>query len=64
MTLQESLKTRESSDGSNKLQMEMEHAEYTELTLDCLDLKAQEALLSPPHSGNKSISLIDLAFYL
>ncbi|XP_074527144.1 histone-lysine N-methyltransferase EHMT2-like isoform X2 [Halichoeres trimaculatus] len=27
------------------------HAEYTELTLDCLDLKAQEELLSPPQSG-------------
>lgn len=53
-------RTREPSDARNKLQMEMEpgdgsHVEYTELTLDCLDLKAQEALLSPPHSGNKSI---------
>lgn len=26
-------------------------AEYTELALDCLDLKAQEELLSPPLSG-------------
>lgn len=26
-------------------------AEYTELALDCLDLKAQEELLSPPPSG-------------
>lgn len=60
MTFQESLKASEPSDARNKLQMEMEpgdgsHVEYTELTLDCLDLKAQEALLSPPHSGNKSI---------
>ncbi|XP_070689889.1 histone-lysine N-methyltransferase EHMT1a isoform X2 [Pempheris klunzingeri] len=27
------------------------HVEYTELALDCLDLKAQEELLSPPLSG-------------
>ncbi|KAG7240049.1 hypothetical protein INR49_028052 [Caranx melampygus] len=27
------------------------HVEYTELALDCLDLKAQEELLSPPKSG-------------
>lgn len=36
------------------------HVEYTELTLDCLDLKAQEELLSPPLSGENSISLADL----
>lgn len=29
--------------------------EYTELALDCLDLKAQEELLSPPKSGDHSI---------
>uniref|UniRef100_A0A671YTZ4 Euchromatic histone-lysine N-methyltransferase 1a n=1 Tax=Sparus aurata TaxID=8175 RepID=A0A671YTZ4_SPAAU len=34
------------------------HVEYTELTLDCLDLKAQEELLSPPLSGENSISLV------
>ncbi|KAG8011663.1 Histone-lysine N-methyltransferase EHMT1 [Nibea albiflora] len=39
-----------------KSQMEVEpgegsRVEYTELTLDCLDLKAQEELLSPPLSG-------------
>ncbi|XP_068454965.1 histone-lysine N-methyltransferase EHMT1a [Clinocottus analis] len=27
------------------------HVEYTEMALDCLDLKAQEELLSPPLSG-------------
>lgn len=27
------------------------YVEYTELALDCLDLKAQEELLSPPLSG-------------
>lgn len=37
------------------------HVEYTELALDCLDLKAQEELLSPPPSGDNSISLTDLA---
>ena len=36
------------------------HVEYTELTLDCLDLKAQEELLSPPLSGENSSSLTDL----
>lgn len=30
-----------------------ESVEYTELALDCLDLKAQEELLSPPLSGDK-----------
>ena len=48
----ESVKTR------NEPLMEAEpgegsHAEYTELALDCLDLKAQEELLSPPLSGDK-----------
>ncbi|XP_076021273.1 histone-lysine N-methyltransferase EHMT1a [Genypterus blacodes] len=28
------------------------HVEYTELALDCLDLKAQQELLSPPLSGS------------
>lgn len=28
------------------------HVEYTELALECLDLKAQEKLLLPPLSGN------------
>ncbi|XP_022609211.1 histone-lysine N-methyltransferase EHMT1-like isoform X2 [Seriola dumerili] len=39
----ESLKEAEAGEGS--------HVEYTELALDCLDLKAQEELLSPPTSG-------------
>ncbi len=51
---------------SNELLMEGEpgessRVEYTELALDCLDLKAQEELLSPPLSGDNSISLTDLA---
>lgn len=33
------------------------HVEYTELALDCLDLKAQEELLSPPVSGNYKMLL-------
>lgn len=37
------------------------HVEYTELALDCLDLKAQEELLSPPLTGNNNISLTDPA---
>lgn len=50
----------------NELPMEVEpgdgsHVEYTELALDCLDLKAQEELLLPPLSGDNSISLTDLA---
>uniref|UniRef100_A0A8C3A4Y6 Euchromatic histone-lysine N-methyltransferase 1a n=1 Tax=Cyclopterus lumpus TaxID=8103 RepID=A0A8C3A4Y6_CYCLU len=32
------------------------HVEYTELALDCLDLKAQEELLSPPLSGDISLT--------
>ncbi|XP_060893414.1 histone-lysine N-methyltransferase EHMT1a [Labrus mixtus] len=39
----ESLMEEEPADGS--------HVEYTELALDCLDLKAQEELLSPPLTG-------------
>ncbi|KAF6726036.1 Histone-lysine N-methyltransferase EHMT1 [Oryzias melastigma] len=37
-------------------------AEYTELALDCLDLKAQEELLSPPLSGAAGGSLETDAF--
>uniref|UniRef100_A0A8C3A6V7 Euchromatic histone-lysine N-methyltransferase 1a n=1 Tax=Cyclopterus lumpus TaxID=8103 RepID=A0A8C3A6V7_CYCLU len=37
------------------------HVEYTELALDCLDLKAQEELLSPPLSGDISLTETDLA---
>lgn len=53
-------------DVRNELLMEVEpgegsHVEYTELALDCLDLKAQEELFSPPLSGDNSISLTDLA---
>lgn len=36
--------------------------EYTELTLDCLDLKAQEELLSPPLSGDPPPLLAQLHF--
>ncbi|XP_044218862.1 histone-lysine N-methyltransferase EHMT1a [Thunnus albacares] len=52
-TLPETLEARESSAVRNESQMEGEgsHVEYTELALDCLDLKAQEELLSPPLSG-------------
>lgn len=35
----------------NQPAVEAETGEYTELALDCLDLKAQEELLSPPLSG-------------
>uniref|UniRef100_A0A8C3A5K4 Euchromatic histone-lysine N-methyltransferase 1a n=1 Tax=Cyclopterus lumpus TaxID=8103 RepID=A0A8C3A5K4_CYCLU len=35
------------------------HVEYTELALDCLDLKAQEELLSPPLSGDISLTGFD-----
>lgn len=34
-----------------KISLEDGHVEYTELALDCLDLKAQEELLSPFLSG-------------
>uniref|UniRef100_A0A7N6APJ3 Euchromatic histone-lysine N-methyltransferase 1a n=1 Tax=Anabas testudineus TaxID=64144 RepID=A0A7N6APJ3_ANATE len=40
------------------------HVEYTELALDCLDLKAQEELLSPPVSGvsaDTEVTVSDLA---
>lgn len=52
-TLPETLEAREPSAVRNESQMEGEgsHVEYTELALDCLDLKAQEELLSPPLSG-------------
>lgn len=33
------------------------HVEYTELALECLDLKAQQELLSPPVSGDYNIQL-------
>lgn len=35
--------------------VEMETGEYTEVALDCLDLKAQEELLSPSLSGHNNI---------
>ncbi|XP_076587571.1 histone-lysine N-methyltransferase EHMT1a isoform X2 [Chaetodon auriga] len=52
----ETLKDGEPPATRNEVQVEVEastgsHVEYTELTLDCLDLKAQEELLSPPPSG-------------
>ena len=55
--LSESLNAREPPAVRTDPQMEVEpregnDVEYTELTLDCLDLKAQEELLAPPHSGD------------
>ncbi|KAF1388915.1 hypothetical protein PFLUV_G00067880 [Perca fluviatilis] len=54
--LPETLKARELTAARNESLMEAPpgegcHVEYTELALDCLDLKAQEELLSPPLSG-------------
>lgn len=51
------VKARDPPPDRNESQMEAEpgessHIEYTELTLDCLDLKAQEELLSAPQSGD------------
>lgn len=34
--------------------------EYTELALECLDLKAQQELFSPPLSGRKKITVVAL----
>uniref|UniRef100_A0A7N8XUP8 Euchromatic histone-lysine N-methyltransferase 1a n=1 Tax=Mastacembelus armatus TaxID=205130 RepID=A0A7N8XUP8_9TELE len=50
----------------NELKMEVaavegSHVEYTELALDCLDLKAQEELLSPPLLVNAELTETDLA---
>lgn len=61
--LPETLEAGQASAVRNESQMEGEgsHVEYTELALDCLDLKAQEELLSPPLSGDHSISPTDLA---
>ncbi|XP_040898761.1 histone-lysine N-methyltransferase EHMT1a isoform X2 [Toxotes jaculatrix] len=55
----EALKIREQTATRSESVMEAEageggHVEYTELALDCLDLKAQEELLSPPPSGAAS----------
>lgn len=57
VTVPESLKAREPPAARNDPQVEVQpgesgHIEYTELTLDCLDLKAQEELLSTPLSGD------------
>ncbi|XP_073322968.1 histone-lysine N-methyltransferase EHMT1a [Pagrus major] len=56
LILPETVKAAEPPVARNDSLMEGEpgegsHVEYTELTLDCLDLKAQEELLSPPLSG-------------
>lgn len=64
--LPEVLKTREQMAIRQESLMEAEpeeggHVEYTELALDCLDLKAQEELLSPPVSGNYSMLVSYLA---
>ncbi|XP_068167208.1 histone-lysine N-methyltransferase EHMT1a isoform X2 [Antennarius striatus] len=55
-TPSETLMTGEPPADNDRALMEVEegdgrHVEYTELTLDCLDLKAQEQLLPPPLSG-------------
>ncbi|XP_027889219.1 histone-lysine N-methyltransferase EHMT1a isoform X2 [Xiphophorus couchianus] len=44
-----------------KISLEDGHVEYTELALDCLDLKAQEELLSPFLSGEAEEKETDLA---
>ncbi|KAM4745583.1 histone-lysine N-methyltransferase EHMT1a isoform 2-T2 [Anableps anableps] len=44
-----------------KISSEDSHVEYTELALDCLDLKAQEELLSPFLSGEAEEKETDLA---
>uniref|UniRef100_A0A8C9YCS5 Euchromatic histone-lysine N-methyltransferase 1a n=1 Tax=Sander lucioperca TaxID=283035 RepID=A0A8C9YCS5_SANLU len=60
--LPETLKARELTAARNESLMEVQpgegcHVEYTELALDCLDLKAQEELLSPPLSGDNSVAV-------
>ncbi|XP_054466594.1 histone-lysine N-methyltransferase EHMT1a [Anoplopoma fimbria] len=67
--LPETQKAREQTAIKSEPLMEMEcgesyHVEYTELALDCLDLKAQEELLSPPSSGlaaDSEVTETDLA---
>ncbi|KAM9858924.1 histone-lysine N-methyltransferase EHMT1-like [Aulostomus maculatus] len=64
--LAESLKADEPGAARNDSLMmvdpgEGSHVEYTELALDCLDLKAQEELLSPPSSGLTSIAEVSEA---
>lgn len=59
---EDTLKTGEETTVRNKCLMETTpdedgHVEYTELALECLDLKAQQELLSPPVSGDHNISL-------
>ncbi|KAL7391599.1 hypothetical protein ABVT39_011542 [Epinephelus coioides] len=66
VTVLETLKAENATAVMNKLLMEMDpgegcHVEYTELALDCLDLKAQEELLSPPLSGDAEVTETDLA---
>lgn len=56
VVLPENLKAREPPAPRNESLMDVgtgegSRVEYTELTLDCLDLKAQEDLLIPPPSG-------------
>ena len=69
MILPETLKAEEPTAVRNESLTEVEHSEdcrveYTELALDCLDLKAQEELLSPTLSGDYIISLTDLASFI
>lgn len=59
----ETLKTGEDMVVRNEFLMETApgdggHVEYTELALECLDLKAQQELLSPPVSGEYNISCL------
>ncbi|CAK6977873.1 LOW QUALITY PROTEIN: histone-lysine N-methyltransferase EHMT1a [Scomber scombrus] len=51
--LSQTVEAGEPSASRNESQTEggSSHVEYTELALDCLDLKAQQELLSPPLSG-------------
>ncbi|XP_047236373.1 histone-lysine N-methyltransferase EHMT1a isoform X2 [Girardinichthys multiradiatus] len=44
-----------------KMSLEDRHVEYTEVALDCLDLKAQEELLSPSLSGEAEEKETDLS---
>nr|XP_046241618.1 histone-lysine N-methyltransferase EHMT1a isoform X2 [Scatophagus argus] len=61
VTPPETVKARELPAAKNKSLKQVQpgegsRVEYTELTLDCLDLKAQEELLSPPVSGAATAS--------
>ena len=46
----------------SELLMDPGEGEYTELALECLDLKAQEELLSPPLSGDNTFIMSPFSF--